>query len=254
MLEHVLKNKREKSVPPFALKAHIVAGTYRALLSPLTHIDAPSLGSPRPHLHQDWARPRPHLYTGTGLTPAHICTGTGRSGLTPPTSALARGSPPPTLAPGRGAHPCRICTALAHSGLIPGPCSSRSPPPRGSHPVAFRARSRRSTLLSVPCHAARRSALPPHLCRDWAHPRPHLRRDSRTSAPGATCRLHASRDAQHAPRALNCRYVYLGLDPDIVGGGNAGPKAQASPGADVAGVRQRVAAQACTSSRGAIAV
>jgi hypothetical protein len=37
--------------------------------------------------------------------------------------------------------------------------------------------------------------------------------------------------------ACTFRYVYLGLDPDIVGGGNAGPKAQASPGADVAGVR-----------------
>ena len=45
------------------------------------------LGSPRPHLHRDWAA---HICAGTGLTPAHICTGTG---LAPPTSAPGLGSP-----------------------------------------------------------------------------------------------------------------------------------------------------------------
>jgi hypothetical protein len=45
----------------------------------------PGLGSPRPHLRQDWAHPA-HICAGTGAHPAHICAGTG---LVLPTSAPA---------------------------------------------------------------------------------------------------------------------------------------------------------------------
>ena len=38
-------------------------------------------GSPRPHLHRDWAQPS-HICTGTGLTPAHP-RATGRTGTSP---------------------------------------------------------------------------------------------------------------------------------------------------------------------------
>ena len=49
------------------------------------------VGSPHPHLHQDWAHPT-HICTRTGLT-THICTRLG----SPPTSAPGLGSPHPHL-------------------------------------------------------------------------------------------------------------------------------------------------------------
>jgi hypothetical protein len=75
---------------------------------------APRPGSPRPHLHRDWAHPA-HICTRTGLTPphscatagahsCHICTGTG---LTPVAPQLHRdwarrctGRTPATSSPG----------------------------------------------------------------------------------------------------------------------------------------------------------
>jgi hypothetical protein len=53
------------------------------------------LGSPRPHLHRDWAHP---IYTGGGASPAHICAGTGLSPPTPtsaPGLCVLRGGPSP---------------------------------------------------------------------------------------------------------------------------------------------------------------
>jgi hypothetical protein len=51
--------------------SHIRTGTG---LAPPT--SAPGLGSPLPHLHQDWARPS-HICTRTGLTPATPAPGVG---------------------------------------------------------------------------------------------------------------------------------------------------------------------------------
>jgi hypothetical protein len=66
---------------------------------------AARLGSPRPHLHRDWAHP------------AHICTGTG---LTPPTSERGLGSPPPHLH-WDWAHPGHICTGIGLTPATPAP-------------------------------------------------------------------------------------------------------------------------------------
>ncbi len=93
---------------------------------------APGLGSPRPHLHSEWAHPA-HICSRTGLTSptsapglgsprphllqdwahaCHICTGTG---LAPPTSAQRVGSRLPHLHR-EWAHACHICTG---TGLTP---------------------------------------------------------------------------------------------------------------------------------------
>ncbi len=64
----------------------------RALLLEL--VRASPMGSPRPHLHQDWAHP------------AHICNGTG---LDLATSVPGLGPPRPHLCKD-GAHPAHVCT------------------------------------------------------------------------------------------------------------------------------------------------
>jgi hypothetical protein len=73
---------------------HICAGSG---LTP--HTSATGLGSPRTHLHWDFAGPcLPHLRRDCAHA-CHICAGTG---LTPATSALGLASPPATSAPGLG--------------------------------------------------------------------------------------------------------------------------------------------------------
>ena len=77
----------------FAL-SHIGTGTALAAAT-----SAPGLGSPLPHLHQDWAH-RCRICAGTGLAPL-------------PTSAQGLGSPLPTSAPGLGLAPSHTGTGTA---------------------------------------------------------------------------------------------------------------------------------------------
>jgi hypothetical protein len=102
----------------------------------VAEVASSGLGSPRPHLHQNWARPA-HICTRTGRAaallaselgsplphlhqnwarPAHICS---RFGLTPATSAFDLGSPRPRLL-----HP-DLGSALAPLTSAPGLGSPR---------------------------------------------------------------------------------------------------------------------------------
>jgi hypothetical protein len=125
---------------------HICART--GLILPAS---ASGLGSPRPHLHRDWAHPD-QIFIGTGLTHA--------------TSAPGLGSPRPHL---------------RRDGAHAGPHLRRD----WAHPHATSAPGLGSPhATSVPGLVSSM----PHLCRDWAHPAhicagtgltpmPHLRRD-----------------------------------------------------------------------------
>jgi hypothetical protein len=64
------------------------------LIRPILGADPEArLGSPRPHLHRDWAHPG-HIYTDRDWAhPGHICTGTQPR-------ARPLGKPVPYLAPG----------------------------------------------------------------------------------------------------------------------------------------------------------
>ena len=119
--------------------SHICAGTG---LTPPT--SAPGLGSPLPHLRQDWAHP------------SHICAGTG---LTAPTSAPGLGSPLPHLRQD-WAHPSHIRTRTAQHRLCAHVrCTCERPSTRWSASMYTRAGSstsvtRRGRVLRVVCHVS----------------------------------------------------------------------------------------------------
>jgi hypothetical protein len=112
---------------------------------------APGLGSPLPHLRQDWAHPC-HICAGTGLTHATSAPGLGSAAAT---SAPGLGSAAATSAPGLGspmphlrrdwAHPCHICagTRLGRCHIFTGtPWRSAPRPhppcPHTCHPLCHR--------------------------------------------------------------------------------------------------------------------
>ena len=120
---------------------------------------APRLGSPRPHLHRDWAHPA-HIFATTGLTP--------------PTSA-------PALP---GAEP----TAAVRYNREMGPRVAAHPRGSGALPLKL-------TVFTPP--VVRPKTIPPHPRCDWAHPCCHIRAatgltPAATSAPrlGSPLRPH----------------------------------------------------------------
>ena len=101
--------RREKPSRPRTAPSRARSTPAGAASRPTPTTSAPGLGSPLPHLRQDWAHPC-HICAGTGAHSCHICIA-GNGAHTPLHLHRDWGPSPATSAPGLGPIPRHICIA-----------------------------------------------------------------------------------------------------------------------------------------------